>query len=308
MPLTNFPQGVSSFGIPLIGAGPVLTTGKVLFVNSSHGNASNGNIGESADRPLTTIAAALAKCSANNFDHIICGPGHVETITAADQLVIDVAGVNLIGLGRGTNRPTFNFTTTAVADMNVSAANVQLNNFLFTGGIDALSSIVDVTAADFGMFNCEYRDVTGQCAVFMNLSSAADRAHIRGFVHRGDSAAGTNAVFQLFGCANFLLEDFWIDGNFANAAIQCLTVAAVDLHIRNGYCRTRNAADLFVVDTITGSTGVIGPNIYLSLQDNAANVTEAITGATFRQFGDIRVVNANGEIAMDINTTVTTDA
>jgi hypothetical protein len=44
------------------------------------------------------------------------------------------------------------------------------------------------------------------------------------------------------------------------------------------------------------------------LLDNAANVTEAITGATFVTFDPVYVVNLAGEKAMLINTTASTDA
>ncbi len=309
MGLTNFPQGVSSFGLPLIGSGPILTTGKVLFVNSSHGNASNGNKGEAPDRPLSTIAAALLKCTANNGDYIICGPGHTETIIAADALVLDVAGVSLLGIGYGSNRPTFNFTTATTADMNITGANVVMNNFLFTGNVDALSSPLDISADDVCLQNIEYRDVTGQCLNFVAISGGVDRLLIDGFRHIGDSAAGTSASILANGATTRLeIRNFHIDGNFSVGAINFATTASANADIHDGYIRTRNAADVCIVDTITGSTGKIGPNLYLSLTDNAANITEAITGATWRLFGDILVVNLDGEQAMAINTTASTDA
>lgn len=309
MPLTNFPQGVSSFGIPLIGAGPILTTGKVLFVNNSHGNASNGNTGEDPDRPLSSISAAMAKCRANSGDHIICGPGHVEQITAADQLVLDVAGVTLLGIGTGSNRPTINFAGATTADMNIAAANTVLSNFLFTGGIDALTSPLDIAADDVALLNVEYRDVTGQCLNFIAISGGVDRLLISGFRHIGDSAAGTSASILVNGASTRLeISNFHIDGNFSVAAINFATSASANVDIHDGYIRTRNAADVCIADTITGSTGKIGPNLMLSLNDNAANITEAVTGATWRLFGPIKVVNLDGEQAMDINTTASTDA
>lgn len=308
MPLTNYPQGVSSFGIPLIGSGPILTTGKVLFVNNSHGNASDGNIGESPDRPLSTIATALAKCSANNFDHIICGPGHAETLTSADALILNVAGVTLLGLGRGSNRPTLNFTTAGAADMNIAANNVAISNFLFTGGVDALSSIIDVSADDIYLGDIEYRDVTGEAANFLNFGAGCDRCLIERFTYRGAAGAGGTAAIQVSAATQLTIRDFWIDGNFSTGAINFFSGASSNVDIHSGYIRNRNASDICIIDTVTGSTGKIGPNLCLSLADNAANITEAITGSTWRLFGPIKVVNLDGEQAMDINTTVSTDA
>ena len=71
---------------------------------------------------------------------------------------------------------------------------------------------------------------------------------------------------------------------------------------------TRNAADIFLIDTITASTGQIGPNLNLRLTDNAANITEAITGATFVVMDPVYVCNLAGEKAMLINWTASTDA
>jgi len=105
------------------------------------------------------------------------------------------------------------------------------------------------------------------------------------------------------------IHDFIMDGNFAVGGIDIRTTATTDLKVWNCISfRTRNAADIFIVDTVTGSTGQIGPNIYLQLQDNAANITEAITGATFVQHLPISVVNLAGEVGMTINTTASTDA
>lgn len=305
---TNFPNGLSSFGMPLIGSGPLLTYGNVFFVQSTHVNASNGNKGTSPDRPLATIDYAIGLCTANNNDHIIVGPTHVETITAAGGVRFDVAGITVIGLGTGSSRPQINYTTSTAAEMSVNAANTTLHNLLFTGGIDALASPLDVNATDFLLSNCEYRDVTGQATDFLILRSGADRARILNHVHRGAAAAGANAAIALTGPSNVLIQDFLIDGNFAVGAIDFRTTASTDVIIRRGMVRQRNSSDIVVVDTITASTGIIGPDIFARVADNAANITEAFTGATFVYMQPLRLVNNAGESSMDTNITASTDA
>lgn len=306
MPLTNFPNGVTSFGIPLIGSGPVLTTGAVFFVSSVTGN--NGNIGTDATKPFATIAYALTKCTANNGDHIICMPGHTETYTGADGLDINVAGVTILGIGRGSNRPTFNFTTAGAADMNISANNVALSNFLFTGGVDALSSIVDISGDDIYLGDIEYRDVTGEATNFLNLGSGTDRCLIERLVFNGAAGAGGASCIQASGTTRLTLRDFYIDGNFSTGAINFFSSASSGVDISNGFIRNRNSVDIAVVDTVTGSTGKIGPNLHIMLTDNAANITEACTGATFIYFQPIRIINLQGESSMDTNITASTDA
>ena len=54
MSLTNFPNGITSFGVPMMGGMIPSTTGKYYFVNSVTG--SNGNEGTDPSAPLATIA------------------------------------------------------------------------------------------------------------------------------------------------------------------------------------------------------------------------------------------------------------
>lgn len=307
---TNFPNGVSSFGVPLIGAGPVLTTGTVFFVSSTTPGASDGNDGRSPTTPLATIDAAIGKCTANAGDTIIVMPLHVETVVAAAGVALDVAGVTIIGLGTGSARPRVNFTTAVAASVRVTAANCSVQNILFTGTVDALASPIQVQAADFWMDGCETRDTAGsaQATDWILTTAAANRLKITNHRHDGDPAAGANAWLAIVGGDGILVDGLRCDGNFAVGGIDIRTTATTDLEVRNVYFRTRNAADIFLIDTITASTGLIGPNLNLRLQDNAANITEAITGVTFVYFQPINIVNLAGESSMQTNITASTDA
>lgn len=306
MAITNFPGGVSSFGLPLLGSGPILTTGKVFFVSSGSGNA--GYSGLSPDDPLATVEQALAKCTANKGDVIIAMPGHAEAVASAAAIDLDIAGVSLIGLGSGSLRPTFTMGTVVGASFKVSAANVTVANVVFAGGIDALTGPLNITAADCKLLNIETKDVTGEATDFILTSAAANRLEIDGWRHDGAVAAGPNSALAIVGGDRIVVKNFKIDGNFAVSAIDIRTTATTDLEVHDGFVRNRNAADICIKDTITASTGNIGPNLYFRLADNAANVTESVTGATFVQHQPISVVNLAGEIGMQINTTVSTDA
>lgn len=308
MPLTNFPQGVSSFGIPLIGSGPILTTGSVFFVQSTAPGASDSNAGTSADKPLATIAAAVAKCTANKGDVIFVGSGHVETVVTTGGLALNVAGITVLGIRAGTLMPQISVGGATSARMTVSAANVTLANMLITGDLDAITFPVSVSGADFRLLNCEYRDVTGQCGTFLQTTAGANRMLIDGLVYRGDSAAGSARGIGITGCTDIEIRNSSIVGNFSAAAINVVTTATTNLRVHNTLIKNFNSADVCVLDTVTGSTGWIGPNLYLDLTDNAANITEAVTGATFRLFDNVYVVNADNEKAMLINWTASTDA
>lgn len=308
MPVTNYPggfsDGVTIRGVPLLSAHP----GKVFWVDSVNG--SNSNKG-TFQRPVASIDYAVGLCAASKGDIIVAKPGHVETVTAAGGLSLDVAGIAIIGLGTGALRPTVNFTTVVGADMNVDAANITVYNLLFTGGIDALTGPIDVNAADFSMINCETRDGTStQCVDFIVTDANANRLYIDGWVHRGDASAGADTAISIVGGDGITIKNFWIDGNFAVAAIENVTTATTNVTIYGDgpcYARNRNSADV-IVTLHASATGYIGPNINARLADNAANITEAFVAAAGVFFQPINIANNAGEVGMQTNITASTDA
>ena len=324
MTISNYPggfaHGINVRGLPLVNT----YGGKVFWVDS--GGGSDGNKG-TFDRPFATIDKAMQDATSaaggfvtpNNGDVIMVKPGHTETVTAAAGLALDVAGVTLIGLGNGSDRPTINFTTVVGADMDVDAANITMENFLFTGGIDALTGPIDVNAADFALLGCETRDVTGQATDFIVTDANADRLLLDGWIHRGAAAAGADTAITIVGGDDITIRDFWIDGNFAVACIENVTTAAPNLTVygdRQCFARTRNAADV-ILTAVATTTGNIGPNINIRLQDNAANITECLVGADMQFYGPLQIVNADGEMPFGvtavggigmINKTASTDA
>jgi hypothetical protein len=309
---TNFQGGVMSRGIPAdmqaLGTSPF---GNIYFVDSGHAAASNDNSGKKPSAPLLTIVSAVSKCTASQGDVIVVAEGHTETIIAAGTLTLSVAGISLVGMGRGSGRPTINFTTAVGASVLVTAANVRMTNFLFTGGIDALTNPIHIQAADFGFYNCETRDVTGQATDWIVTTDAADRLHIKDWKHLGAAAAGADTAISIVGTDDIIVEDFEIYGNFAVAAIEQVTTLG-NRHRYGGGAKpcfiwTENAADVAITLKADTTGSIIGP-INAMLQDNAANVTEAFVGAAAQFFQPIRVVNLAGESSMETNITATTDA
>ena len=308
MPMSRYPNGfsggVSVRGLPILG----VYGGNVFWVDSGAG--SDGSPGTET-QPFKTLDYAVGRCTANNGDILLVKAGHTETVIAAAGLALDVAGISIIGLGNGSDRPTVNFTTAVGADMDVDAANISISNFLFTGGVDALTGPIDVNAADFALINCETKDVTGQATDFIVTDTNAARMLIDGWVHRGAAAAGADTAVTIVGGDGITVRNFWVDGNFAVAGIENVTTAATNLTIGGGaemnYIRTRNAADVLVTLVAT-ATGNIGPNIYGRVQDDAANITEAFVGANMNFFNPIAIVNADGEVGLNTNITASTDA
>nr|NIQ12012.1 hypothetical protein [Gammaproteobacteria bacterium] len=132
----------------------LLTTGNVYFVSSVTG--SSGNSGESIAAPLATLDQATNKCTANQHDIVYILPNHAETISSATSWVPDIAGVQYIGIGVGTDAPELTFSATA-SRIPVSAANVTFKNIHFVAGISAIVEGVSVTGDYFTMENCKFK-------------------------------------------------------------------------------------------------------------------------------------------------------
>ena len=152
MPLTHFPNGVSSFGMPVLGGGGLMTTGTVLFVDSGHPRASDGNLGTET-KPYATIDAAISsgRIAANNGDVIFVAPGHAETVTTA--ITFDVAGVRVVGLGWGRSRPAIT-PSGAIDTVTITANNCWLENVRIIGQAADSTASININADDFTCVNC----------------------------------------------------------------------------------------------------------------------------------------------------------
>lgn len=305
MGLTHYPDGVSSFGMPVLG-GPLMTTGQVFFVDSGHSMASDSVGHGTVDRPYATINYAVGKCFANNSDHIVVMPGHTETISGASALLADVAGVTIVGVGYGAARPVLSFTATS-STFDVTAASLTMNNFLLTGDVDAIVTMMNVSAADCTLRNIETRDVTGQMTDCITSDANADRLLIDGWVHRGAAADGGDHALILNGGTDQEIKNFALYGNFDEGAIEAETAATVRTRIHDGLIWTEGAEDLAII-MLTASTGVIGPNLQIVLQDDAANIDECLVGDAMYYVDPIYIVNAVAEKAYLTPITASSDA
>jgi len=289
--------------------------GNIFFVDSGEtvNGADSVGFGRSPDSPFLTLDYAIAFCTANNGDVIYCMPGHAENLDADSAVDVDVAGVKIIGLGWGGSRPTFTCTVIA-GDFKLAGAGCHwIENLLFVNAVDDSTGLLEISAGDCTIVNCEFRDTGAVFADVMVLTTAdADNLTIRDCRFQSNAADGSVSAIELVEADYAHIYNCYFVGNFDTGVIQCITTASTYINIHD--CTmfqlddTAGAAGVqMVMDTITGSTGVIGPNLWLAGIIDAANVTEAVTGATFRLFDPIYVVNAVAEKALLINWTATTD-
>lgn len=258
---TNFPNGLTSFGMPVIGGGLPPTIGTYFFVDSVTGAASNDGL--TMDTPLATIDQAINKCTANKGDVIIVFPTHAETIASATSLVPDVAGVIIIGLGYGTLRPTLTFSATA-SRIPFSATNVVFSNIILMASVASIVSAVTVTGNDVILDRVEWNlDETGVEFLQMLDVDAALRVTVQNCKFVAENIAGTNTGlrFDVAHYLNFINNE--LRGDFTTAAISGTTGSAAasnDCVFKGNIIENRDTTAGILFDAHDNGTGLFAYN------------------------------------------------
>ena len=241
---------------------PGHTTGNVFYVSSSTGTSTGP--GYSPETAFSTIDAAIGACTASNGDVIYVMPGHTETVTGAAGVALDVAGVTIIGLGTGRQRGKVNFTTATAASFDISAASCAVKNLVFTNAIDAQTAMINVSAADVSIVDCEVQtgNASTQAVLGVLTTASADRLVIEGCHFHGTVDAGTTAQIKIVGGdaivirGNILCGACATNGNLLNA-----TTAATNLEVIGNFMLNQTADGNnknIVLDAST--TGLIADN------------------------------------------------
>lgn len=229
------------------------TAGNIVFVDSG---ASASGTGLSPEDPVLTLDEAFAKCTASNGDIVYVLEGHAETYsTTGTKATADVAGVRVIGLGKGASRPSFTFSH-ADATWVVSANGVSFENLLFITGIDSVVTFATVSGDDFSLINCESRDTT-DIEVISDFTISGDRPIIRGLFKNGYTGGNANArVLSLAGVDRPLIENCRFITKATTAIINFITTACTGVVIRDSVFLVTSTTNFSkdVVDTVTGST------------------------------------------------------
>lgn len=189
--MSGLAAGILIRGVPLSLAYP----GKQYWVSSSTtvahqlkgvkpGSDTGATKGTYND-PFATIDYAVGRCTASRGDVIFVKPNYTQTIADATSLLLDVAGVAVIGLGGGTSRPTLTFSA-ATSNIPVSAANVAVYNILFTTvtATTDVASLFTVSgtalASDFTVQKCEFRDTATTEAIVAVITDNATAQNLAG--------------------------------------------------------------------------------------------------------------------------------
>ena len=241
---------------------PGQTTGNVFYVSSGTGTSTGP--GYSPETAYSTIDAAIGACTASNGDVIYVMPGHTETVTGAAGVALDVAGVTIVGLGTGRQRGKVNFTTATAASFDISAASCAVKNLVFTNAIDAQTAMINVSAADVSIVDCEVQtgNASTQAVLGVLTTASADRLVIEGCHFHGTVDAGTTAQIKIVGGDAIVIRDNILCGACAtNGNLLNATTAATNLEVIGNFMLNQTADGNnknIVLDAST--TGLIANN------------------------------------------------
>lgn len=239
---------------------PVAPNAKVFFVAGSNvsGYADLQNEfpvdKDGQTRVFTTIDAAVSVCVANRGDVIYVAPGHTETLSSATAISLDIAGITIIGLGNGAQRPTLTFDTATTTTIPVSAANIKISNMIFTANFaDIVSVFTLTTAKNFTLENCYFKAT----ATNMNFLYVVDTNTTT------DDAQG----LTIRGCK-------WIEPDTATLSMVKMDGTNSDVIIQNNYLNigvNNNKASLVAIITgkILTSAQITGNTVYRLNTDTA---------------------------------------
>lgn len=217
-------------------------TGSVRYVHS--GSGSSTGPGYTPEAPFSTIDAAISACEADNDDCVLVMPDHTESITGAAGIAQDVAGVRVIGLGVGRNRPRVTFTTADAASWDVSAARCSIENMVLINGRDGQTAMVNVTAADCVIDGCEFMlgDSSTQAVLGILTTANGTRLTVKRCHMHGSVDAGVTSAIHLVGGDAHIIEDNVIVGAFATTGcIGNATTASTMIAIRRNHLLNRTA-------------------------------------------------------------------
>lgn len=274
--------------------------GDVFFVDSAATGASNAAThGTTPDTPFATLAYAFSSDRVTSGDVVYVMPGHAETVDAAGDITMDIAGVRVVGLGRGSSRPTFTWSTATAATWLITAANVSVENVLITcTGAADFASAITVTAADVALTDIEIRDsgATSQFSDTIIIGTGGARCKVVRPVVRSHASgdAAQSGVLISAVVDGVEIDDALIDGLYATGCIES-TAAATNTVIRRPILRQRHATQDAAINMNATNTGyVLSPRVRTAT-DDAAGFTGALVGADM-QFYDALVVNADGQL------------
>jgi hypothetical protein len=279
-----------------LGQGKTLVVGKSALAYSSLVRQLFTPDADGTVRYFATVDAAISACTANAGDTIIVLPGHTETVTST-SIAHDVAGVSIIGLGTGSMRPTFTFST-AAATITVTAPNGSWKNCCFIANFAdvAAAFTLGATSTDFRVEACDFTETTTDLNWFnIVVTGSTDNASdgltvVNNFAHLQDAAA--KAFISILGNLNRLVanDNIVITAATSDAAqfMTCSSKVLLAARVFRNTLQITGAnsgatVGLFQTGSSTTSTGIFALNFVNSIDTTTALFNTAGQGFALQE-------------------------
>lgn len=246
------------------------STGARLYVHSGTGTNGAG-YGFSPDAPLATIDYAVGLCTASKGDIIYVMPGHAETLSTATALVLDVAGIRVIGLGFGTLKPVLTFGATD-AILSITAANCWVENLRLLGNIDNIVTAISLGASADGAVLKDVELVDGatnkEFLVGIAIAAACHDVTIEGCKFFG-LAGGATAAIALAGASDrFVFRNNYVAGTFSTGLLDASAAASANIAIHDNFLVNRDTGAGLVIKGHATNTGFACRNFLCGSKNN----------------------------------------
>lgn len=252
----NFNYGVTVRNVPITVSHP----GRVFWLSNStvvydRTRVGSDNSRGTFDQPFATLNYAVSQCLANRGDVIMIKPGHAENITSSTACLFNIPGIAIIGLGVGSLRPTFTLNTANTATIPVSAANIAVQNCIFTANFLSIAAPFTLTTAkDFTVEKCLFNE-TSSVLNFLNIVKSTGAANTIDGLYLADNewlGLGTTSVNSFVLTANDI-DRAKLLRNVVN--LNRTATAAILMTVSAGVLTKFYAADNFCMSAQTASTG-----------------------------------------------------
>lgn len=272
----------NSVGVDLGGALALPPGGRVFYVRGNGTSVTQYaddqiNPERAAFQALVfpSVAVALTKCVAGRGDRIVVFPGHTENISSATTWA-PVANVKIIGVGVGSERPTFVWTA-AAGKINITVAKFGIHNCRFLcSGLSAAASALTTTlafgvAADGVTFSNNYFEVginaTHLTAGFMTTTAAGDNlTFVNNEVATLATAAEVTTGLVLVGADYAKIENNYFFGAMAATTtgwIAASTTLSARVSIKGNHIVNSKASSTVALDLTANlaNTGWVSNNM-----------------------------------------------
>jgi hypothetical protein len=230
---------------------------------------------------VATLDYAVGLCTASKGDIIYLMPGHAESISSATGCVVDIAGVQVIGLGIGSLQPTFTLGTDTAAIISVTAANVRIKNIKIISNLADIAVGLNLGALADGAVieDCLFMDGASnkELTIMLNVAAACHDVEIRNCRFIGNVGSDDTNAILFAGASDYSrVIGNYVHGKFSAAPIAASAAASVSMIIADNCVNNAETGAGLTITAHASTTGLAVRNLCLGAKDTVHLVLAAM--------------------------------